>query len=470
MRNIIRKRDWENSFGSLSGEFSAIVFFIGIAVLAGWAFDISALKSVFPNIVSMKANTALCFVLLGAGLWSLQEERRASILWRVVATVFALGVFLIGSATLCEYVFGWDLKIDQILFEELPGTIMTYSPGRMALNTSVCFILLGIAILLACLKSLRARVVSQTFFLVSSYIAFLALLGYFYGVTTFTYGIAKYTAMAIHTTVAFLLISLSGIFNQPQIGVMKVISDGGQAGAVVRRFLVMTVLLSILADVFAFLGVRLNWYDATFATTLHAAVFLLAMSVAVILSGFSIMRSMEKEREYKIEIGESEQRYKVLYNLSPDAIMILEPGKCFAAGNPATMKMFKCRDEAEFRTKTPADLSPEYQPDGELSSRKSQRMMVAAMDEGAHFFEWKHKRLDGNEFWATVLLSKTELDGRVMLQATVRDIDAQKTQEIELANKIWELEKFYKVTMDREKRIIELKKEVNDLKTKLGGQ
>jgi len=340
----------------------------------------------------------------------------------------------------------------------------------MALNTSVCFILLGIAILLACLKSLRARVVSQTFFLVSSYIAFLALLGYFYGVTTFTYGIAKYTAMAIHTTVAFLLISLSGIFNQPQIGVMKVISDGGQAGAVVRRFLVMTVLLSILADVFAFLGVRLNWYDATFATTLHAAVFLLAMSVAVILSGFSIMRSMEKEREYKIEIGESEQRYKVLYNLSPDAIMILEPGKCFAAGNPATMKMFKCRDEAEFRTKTPADLSPEYQPDGELSSRKSQRMMVAAMDEGAHFFEWKHKRLDGNEFWATVLLSKTELDGRVMLQATVRDIDAQKTQEIELANKIWELEKFYKVTMDREKRIIELKKEVNDLKTKLGGQ
>ncbi|GAH45925.1 unnamed protein product, partial [marine sediment metagenome] len=46
--------------------------------------------------------------------------------------------------------------------------------------------------------------------------------------------------------------------------------------------------------------------------------------------------------------------------------------------------------------------------------------------EGSHLFEWTHRRLDGKDFPASVLLTRMELDGQVQLQATVRDITEQK--------------------------------------------
>lgn len=41
---------------------------LGVTVLIGWAFDIATLKSVVPGWVTMKANTALGFLLAGGSL------------------------------------------------------------------------------------------------------------------------------------------------------------------------------------------------------------------------------------------------------------------------------------------------------------------------------------------------------------------------------------------------------------------
>jgi PAS domain S-box-containing protein len=106
--------------------------------------------------------------------------------------------------------------------------------------------------------------------------------------------------------------------------------------------------------------------------------------------------------------------------------MLLTPQEGFFSGNPATVALFGCRDEGEFTSYTPADLSPEYQPDGTPSSAKAQQMMAIALQEGSHFFEWTHRRADGTEFSATVLLTRVELEGKVVLQATVRDVTQQK--------------------------------------------
>jgi PAS domain S-box-containing protein len=47
---------------------SLLVVALGMSVLIGWAFDIAALKSVFPGLATMKANTALGMVLCGVAL------------------------------------------------------------------------------------------------------------------------------------------------------------------------------------------------------------------------------------------------------------------------------------------------------------------------------------------------------------------------------------------------------------------
>jgi PAS domain S-box-containing protein len=129
----------------------------------------------------------------------------------------------------------------------------------------------------------------------------------------------------------------------------------------------------------------------------------------------------------------SEDKYRRLFESSCDAIMTLAPPSWkFASGNPATVKMFRAKDEEEFISHGPCDLSPERQPDGRASLEKAGEMIETAMREGSHFFEWTHRRLDGEEFTATVLLSRMQSTETKFLQATVRDITESKRVEEEL--------------------------------------
>ena len=92
--------------------------------------------------------------------------------------------------------------------------------------------------------------------------------------------------------------------------------------------------------------------------------------------------------------------------------------------------LYGCKDEEEFTSCGPADLSPEYQPDGSLSSEKAQQMMGIALEDGFNVFQWKHKKIDGTEFFSNVSLTRMELEGKRFLQAVVRDISEQeRTQE-----------------------------------------
>ncbi|MEA3458813.1 MAG: PAS domain S-box protein [Candidatus Thermoplasmatota archaeon] len=138
----------------------------------------------------------------------------------------------------------------------------------------------------------------------------------------------------------------------------------------------------------------------------------------------------------------ADRKYKTLFEFSRDAIMMLSPPSwAFTAGNPSAFKMFNAKNEKEFTASDPWTLSPEFQPDGQLSSEKAKKMIEKAMKTGSNFFEWTHKRLDGKEFPATVLLTKIELEGKQLLQATVRDITKQKEIEKSLQEAHDELEK-----------------------------
>ena len=59
-------------------------------------------------------------------------------------------------------------------------------------------------------------------------------------------------------------------------------------------------------------------------------------------------------------------------------------------------------------------------------------MIETVVREGFNFFEWTHKKITGEEFFATVLLTRMELGGRPVLQATVRDITKEKKAQDDL--------------------------------------
>lgn len=146
-----------------------------------------------------------------------------------------------------------------------------------------------------------------------------------------------------------------------------------------------------------------------------------------------VFRDISAEKNAEKKIKESEEKLKLIYNTSPDAIMTLEPPTWkFTSGNKSIIKMFGVKNEAEFVKLGPWDLSPKYQPDGQLSSVKAKKMIEKAMKNGVNFFEWTHKKYKGEDFFATVLLNRVEFMGKVFLNARVQDIDKRKKIEIEI--------------------------------------
>lgn len=137
-------------------------------------------------------------------------------------------------------------------------------------------------------------------------------------------------------------------------------------------------------------------------------------------------RNVSERKEFESALRDSERRFRTLFEASRDAMMVLGDGGYFITGNRAAIELFGCSSEAEFRQCTPADLSPDCQPDGQRSDSAAREMIEIAARDGSHLFEWLHRRLDGTQFEASVLLTRMELDGKTRIHATVRDISAER--------------------------------------------
>ncbi len=149
----------------------------------------------------------------------------------------------------------------------------------------------------------------------------------------------------------------------------------------------------------------------------------------------ALLSVLEDRQQAEEELRQSETRYRSLFEASYDAIMTLEPPTWnFTSANPATLAMFRAESYVEFLACRPDDIAPELQRDGTKSAVAAERNISSAMQDGSAYFEWTHRRLNGEEFPATVGLTRIAWGGKSFLQATVRDISEQKRLEAELGH------------------------------------
>lgn len=145
----------------------------------------------------------------------------------------------------------------------------------------------------------------------------------------------------------------------------------------------------------------------------------------------SLVQDITNQLKAQQKLAESESSYRTLFELSDEAIMTLEK-EGLVDCNQATLKLFGYNKKSEFLNRHPSDMSPPFQPNGQSSRDGAEQIIEAVYREGKNRIEWVHRRANGDDFAAEVLLTPMKLQGREVLQAIVRDVTEQKAAEAKL--------------------------------------
>jgi signal transduction histidine kinase/CheY-like chemotaxis protein len=280
-----------------------LVAALGALALLGWVSGRESLTGTLFNGIAMKTNTAIGLLALGVALVLCASEAPRAWQHRVGQTL-ALLAFAIGGATLSEHAFGWDLGIDQLLFEERPGAVATTSPNRMGLPASLCFPLFGGALLLLDHRT-RGAAPSQLLGLVALLIAAVPALGYVFGEQDL-YGVARFTGIAFPTAVSFLLLATGILFVRPDAGAMRLLVADTSGGVLLRRLLPTAIVFPVVLAWGRIQGQELGYYDTEFGLTLLVLSFIVVFSVSTWRTAGAVSRhSSARERA---EASEAELR------------------------------------------------------------------------------------------------------------------------------------------------------------------
>jgi PAS domain S-box-containing protein len=301
----------------ISSAAGAISLVLGVATLIGWMLDISLLKTVLPGFVNMKANTALCFMLLGVAL----------VLPRATATLVAGGVAAIALLTLAEYL-GLKVGIDEIFFRD-GDPLSVNAPGRSSVTSTVALLLIAAALLLA--RRSYWVLAAQASALAAAALAWLAILGYTSGVKDL-YGLPGLTPIALHTALGFLVVSVGVLALRPEVGVVRLLISKTAGGLLLRRLAPVVILGPMLLGWFCHIGVQSDLYSRNVSQWLFLSGLLTLLLVALVTAA----RTVERTESELVEMvrRENEQNLDRFFTLSRELLCIADIDGCLLRVNP----------------------------------------------------------------------------------------------------------------------------------------
>ncbi|MEO1414235.1 MAG: PAS domain S-box protein [Bacteroidota bacterium] len=142
-------------------------------------------------------------------------------------------------------------------------------------------------------------------------------------------------------------------------------------------------------------------------------------------------KDITRQRYNERALKENEQKYRTLFEQTPMGLFLLD----FTADQ---MSM-QCNSRMETLFKVPKgklssshmlEYSPEYQPDGELSKVKFERLFDELLKEmDTKFFEWRYVDAKGVYFDCETTLVPLHLGEKVLILGIIQDITDRKRQE-----------------------------------------
>jgi PAS domain S-box-containing protein len=301
----------------------------GVIALVGWVFDISAFKGIAPGLPTMKANTAVCFIVsaLALGQTGAAAPTRR---WRA-SQWLPLIVGAVGVLTLIEYASGFDLHIDQLLF--LDPTSSSHSiPGRMSAVTATEFVLFAASMALYQRRSAAANIAFLITMSLGLLIAFLALTGYAYGVRLL-YAPIPQSSIALHTAAAFLVLFLGLAALRPDLGWVALLRSQTTTGALVRRLLPAIVLIPLVLGGMILNGARAELYEARDGIALFALASVAALGAVVWAGGVYANRLGAR-------LENREHVFQTVVETALDAFILMDAQGRVLEWNPQAERLF----------------------------------------------------------------------------------------------------------------------------------
>ena len=283
----------------------ALLIVIGALVCAGWLLDIPVFTSVLPGLSTMKFNTAVCFMLAGAGL---ARAARPGPLARRTAALYGALVFVLGALTLTEYVFDYHLGIDELIVRDVGPLTGSGYPGRMSPLTATAWLAIGPAIMLLALGlERRAIIAAHVIVSYAGFVAFLAAAGYAFGAEAF-WGFGIYTAMAIHTALGLLVAVAAALMTRADEGWLAPFKPSPDARALLAQLLPVSILLPITIGFLLLFGSGLGAYNAAFGFAAFVPFMAFASAVVALQVARRVRNSEMALRRSEAALRQSEAR------------------------------------------------------------------------------------------------------------------------------------------------------------------
>ncbi len=217
--------------------------------VVGWVFGVVAMQTIVPGTVAMRWQTAVGLMSAAAALLLLLDagpDVRRLRCRRRAGTAGAAATLTLGLAVASEYVFGWRLGIDELLWQDTVARDLGFAyPGRPAPTTALCFVLAGLALLTLDRPPVRTWRPAEVLILPVALLGMLTVIGYLYEIPGL-YGPSSAAKMALGTGVCFFALAAAVLLARPRGRLVTLAMTDDPGGVLMRHLLPVAVVLPLL--------------------------------------------------------------------------------------------------------------------------------------------------------------------------------------------------------------------------------
>lgn len=213
----------------------------------------------------MKFSSGLLFIASGTALYCVARNQ-----WKLLRNILAMAVVAISLLLLLQAPLDFSLGLDHVSLSE------SYTEDRsdIASSSALSFICFGLSLLLLNSRSIWLRIIAQYLLHFITLIASLAVIGYLLSVPVF-YSPYQLGAMALHTSLLFVLLSVSASMYNSDRGITGLLTGDGIGNIMARRLLPSLSLLVLLMGIAHIVLYRNGFISVEIGIALFCAIMLL---------------------------------------------------------------------------------------------------------------------------------------------------------------------------------------------------